>query len=70
MTKTKKLATSGTLIGIQKKVNDFWFSSMYFVDPVTLEIKHPWKSEIPKSYRVRRSKRKGLDVYVFERVLD
>ena len=33
-----KLATSTTLAGIEKLINQFYYSTTYKVDPVTLEI--------------------------------
>lgn len=43
--RSQLLATSATLEGIQKLINEFYYSSDsgYFVDPNTLEIKHKSK---------------------------
>lgn len=43
MAKRKLLASSGTIEGIQKLVNQYWFANRYTIDPATLAIQHPDK---------------------------
>lgn len=45
------LATAGTIDGIQKMINKFWYSDRYTVNYETLAIEHPEKT--PENYTVR-----------------
>ena len=51
--KSRLLASSNSLAGIQKLVNDFWYSDRYSVNPETLAIEHP-EYEAPTQARVIR----------------
>lgn len=50
-TKPTLLATAGTIDGITKLINKFWFSTLYTVNPDTLAIEHPNKTT--ENYAVR-----------------
>jgi hypothetical protein len=41
------LASSGSVEGIQKLVNEFWYNDQFTVDATTLEIRHPDRSVSP-----------------------
>lgn len=58
------LASSPTIGGIEKCINQYWFSTDYRVDPQTLAITHPRWSMVDKPVRVIFKRGR----YRFERV--
>jgi len=56
------LASSGTIAGIESCVCKFWDHSSYCVDPVTLQITHPFRN-VPERVRiVKKAKRYRFEV--------
>ena len=55
--KSTLVASSTTIPGIVKAINEFFFSTSYTVDPESLEILHPTKN-LGQWYRVRLHRRR------------
>ncbi len=55
---THLLASSGTLDGIEKLINNYYFSANYVVDEMTLSIRNEKTGKVPEGVRVVKKGRR------------